>query len=192
MIVYATKLTLRKAAIGLAVLGGILWSITALAPRAAQAVAAQIDSQSISQKLKDNAARVSYLQDFGWMVEETPLVEMEVQIPKEFDSAYQQYNEIQLRQSLDLTKYRGKRAMLYTYTVLNYQAQEEGVTASLVLYKNRVIAADISSANAQGFTHGLTERQSADTAEPSSGQVAQEPVQDEAAQGGGEAMDMDG
>ncbi len=184
MIVYATKLTIRKAAIGLAVLGGILWGITALAPRAAQAVAAQIDSQSISQKLKDNDARVSYLQEFGWMVEETPLVEMEVQIPKEFDGAYQQYNEIQLRQGLDLTKYRGKRAMLYTYTVLDYPTQEEGVTASLVLYKNRVIAADISAANAEGFTHGLTERPSAaaTAAEPSGEQNPQAPAEQKTAQ----------
>lgn len=168
MIVYATKLTIRKAAIGLAVLGGILWGITALAPKAAQAVVAQLDSTSISQKLKDNAARVEYLHGFGWTVDETPVVEMEVQIPKEFDSAYQSYNAIQLQQGLDLTRYCGKRAMLYTYKVTDYPTKEADVTASLLLYKNRVIAADISSSNAEGFTHGLTEHPAADqTAQPS-------------------------
>lgn len=160
MIVYTTKLTVKKAVLGLAVLGAILWGITALAPHAVQSVATQING-SISQKLKDNDERVAYLHDFGWSVEETPIMEMEVQIPDTFDADYEAYNQMQMQQGLDLTKYQGKRAMVYVYTVIDYPTGEDGVTATIVLYKNKVIAADISSAQADGFQHGLTERPSA-------------------------------
>lgn len=157
MIVYATKVTVKKTVIGLLALAAVVWGIAALAPHAARTVSADTGSASLSQTLKTNEDRVEYLRSFGWQVEDTPTVEMEVQIPKEFDAAYEAYNTLQKKQGLDLGKYKGKRAMLYTYALTSYPSGKQGVTASLLLYKNKVVAADISAPEADGFTHGITE-----------------------------------
>ena len=80
-----------------------------------------------------------------------------MQIPKTFDDTYQAYNAIQLGQGLDLTPYQGKRATLYTYELLEYPTGQEGVVANLLVRRNRLIAADISAPEADGFVHGITE-----------------------------------
>ena len=55
-------------------------------------------------------------------------------------------------------EYKGRKATLYVYEVRNDPSGEEGVTASLVLYRNRLIAADICSAQTDGFIRAVTER----------------------------------
>ena len=62
---------------------------------------------------------------------------------------------IQQAQGLDLTPYQGKRATLYTYALTAYPTGEQGVTANLLVRRNRLIAADITSAQTDGFVHGL-------------------------------------
>lgn len=157
MIVYATKVTVKKTVIGLLALCAIIWGITALAPRAVQTVGTEAGGSLQAGKLKTNEDRIALLSSYGWQVAATPTTEMEVQIPKEFDAAYAAYNALQQKQGLDLRKFAGKRAMLYTYALDSYPTGMEGVTASLLLYKDRLIAADISSPEADGFTHGITE-----------------------------------
>ena len=88
-------------------------------------------------------------------VESEPVGTQEVQIPDTFDEVYEQYNAIQQAQGLDLTPYQGKRAMLYTYALTAYPTGEQGVTANLLVRRNRLIAADITSAQTDGFVHGL-------------------------------------
>lgn len=164
MIVFAAKVSVKKIALGLAALCAVVWGISTLTPRAAQSVAA--NTGEIAQKLETNDERIAYLRSFGWEPTAAPEVEMEVQIPKEFDEAYTEYNALQQKQGLDLAKYRGKRVMLYSYPLQNYPSDVKDVTASLVLYKNRVIAADVSSADTNGFTHGIAEHPSTQTAAP--------------------------
>ena len=99
--------------------------------------------------------RVALLTACGWSVESEPVGTQEVQIPDTFDEVYEQYNAIQQAQGLDLTPYQGKRAMLYTYALTAYPTGEQGVTANLLVRRNRLIAADITSAQTDGFVHGL-------------------------------------
>ncbi len=181
MIVFAAKISVKKIAIGLAALCAVIWGISALTPRAAQSVAAS--TGEIAQNLETNAERIAYLRAFGWEPAAAPAVEMEVQIPKAFDEAYTEYNALQQKQGLDLTKYRGKHATLYSYPLQSYPGNVEDVTASLVLYKNRVIAADISSADTNGFIHGIAEHPSAQTTAPRQEQQpdAPTPAQEDAA-----------
>ena len=54
-------------------------------------------------------------------------------IPDEFDETYEEYNDLQKTQGLDLEKYKGRNATLYVYSVRNDPSGEEGVTANLVL-----------------------------------------------------------
>ncbi|MCI7125272.1 MAG: DUF4830 domain-containing protein [Agathobaculum sp.] len=160
MIVYATKVTVKKAIAGVLVIGAVVWGVAALSPRAAETVSAQNAAQStdLSGKLKTNEQRVALLESLGWKVNPEPRSEREVQIPKTFDDNYQAYNAIQLGQGLDLTPYQGKRATLYTYELTEYPTGAQGVTANLLIRRGRLIAADISAAEADGFVHGITEQ----------------------------------
>ena len=105
--------------------------------------------------LSTDAERTAFLRDFGWEVSETPEECVEVTVPARFDSVYEDYNRLQKEQGLDLTRYRGKKVMRYTYTVNNYPDCDGTVYASLLLYKNRLIGGDICSADAAGFLHGF-------------------------------------
>ena len=160
MVVYATKLTVRKALCGVVAVCALIWGINALNGMSETAVSAAGTNDSIACKLKTNEDRVKFLESYGITVDETPVTEAEVRIPEVFDAAYTAYNELQKTMGLDLTKHRGKKAMLYIYSVRDDPSGEEGVTASLVLRKNKLIAADVSSAQADGFIRALTERSS--------------------------------
>lgn len=157
MIVYATKLTVKKAAVGLLALAAVLWGVSTLSARGADVTSAAAEAD-LSRRLATNEARVEFLESYGWEVEQTPRSEVEVRIPDTFDAAYEEYNTLQKTQGLDLERYKGRKAMLYVYPVLNDPSGEEGVTASLVLYRNRLIAADICSAQTDGFIRSITEK----------------------------------
>lgn len=107
-------------------------------------------------KMSEAEARVSFLKQLGWEVEPEPVEFMEVQIPQEFDEVYTKYNEIQLEQGMDLTKYQGKRVMRYTYAIKNYPSGETGICANILIYKNKLIGGDVCSSKLDGFMHGLS------------------------------------
>ena len=89
-------------------------------------------------------------------VAEDPLETAEITIPEKFDKVYAGYNEIQKAQGLDLSKYRRKTVMRYTYEVKNYDGYNGGrVLANVIVYRGRVIGGDICSADPQGFVHGF-------------------------------------
>ena len=105
--------------------------------------------------VKSNEDRIAFLAQFGWEVESTPVEECEVTIPKEFDKIFTGYNEIQKRQGLDLSDYKKKKAVRYTYKVTNYEGATGTVYANVIVYRNRVIGGDICSADVTGFIHGF-------------------------------------
>lgn len=156
MIVFAAKVSVKKVVAGVLVAGAVAVCAVLLMPAAetAQATAGEVD---LGGKFKTNEQRVALLEGCGWQVDPEPRSEREVQIPKTFDDTYQAYNAIQLEQGLDLVPYQGKRATLYTYELTSYPTGETGVTANLLIRRGRLIAADISSAEADGFVHGITE-----------------------------------
>ena len=156
MIVFAAKVSVRKIVVGVLAVGLVLVGAAALLPKTAEAdTAVSAEGAALSAKLKTNEDRVALLTAYGWSVENEPVGTQEVQIPDTFDEVYEQYNAIQQAQGLDLTPYQGKRATLYTYALTAYPTGEQGVTANLLVRSNRLIAADITSAQADGFVHGL-------------------------------------
>jgi len=74
-----------------------------------------------------------------------------MKIPREFDRVMSTYNELQKRQGLDLTKYKGREVTRYSYNVTNYPGYEGKVTANVIVYKSRVIGGDVSSSDVEGF-----------------------------------------
>jgi len=107
-------------------------------------------------KIKDNSSRIKFLEQFGWTVEEEPCEEAEITIPDEFDKIMNSYNELQKRQGLNLTKYKKKTLTRYTYKITNYPNYSGTVYANIILYKNRVVAGDICSADVNGFIHDFS------------------------------------
>lgn len=106
-------------------------------------------------KVKSNEDRISFIAQYGWEVESTPLEEVTLTVPAEFDKIMKTYNELQKQQGLDLGKYRGKTVSRYTYEVTNYPDYEGKVLLNLLVYKNRVIGGDLCSTDINGFIHGF-------------------------------------
>ncbi len=114
-------------------------------------------SKNVSfEKIKTNEERIALIKSYGWEVEGTPAEEAKVTIPAEFDRVMESYNKLQLQQGFDLSKYRNRDMMRYTYRITNYPDYEGTVYCNLLIYKNRVVAADICSSDVNGFIAGLT------------------------------------
>lgn len=112
-------------------------------------------SVAAPKKVKTNEDRIAYLEHFGWQVTPEAVSVEELLIPEEFDETYTEYLALQEAQGFDLTQYCGKRLKRYTYEITNYPTGETGVQASLLIYKNKVVGAQILSARLDGFLHGL-------------------------------------
>lgn len=107
-------------------------------------------------RIKTNEDRVKFLSQFGYEVSEDPIETVEITLPEKFDKVYAGYNELQKAQGLDLSKYRRKTVMRYTYEVKNYDGYNDGkVLANVIVYRGRVIGGDVCSADPQGFVHGF-------------------------------------
>lgn len=112
-------------------------------------------SKSDFKNIESNEDRMKFLKQYGWEVDENPTEIHEITIPIEFDPIYKKYNQIQQKEGLDLEKYKGKTVKKYTYLVNNYE-YDGTVFANLLIYRDRVIGGDISSAKMDGFLHGFT------------------------------------
>ena len=101
-----------------------------------------------------NEDRVAFIEGLGVEVDDEPTTEESFTSPDSFDRIISGYNEIQKSQGLDLTKYKCKRITHYAYRVTNYE-YDGIVYANLLVYKNRIIGCDISSADGEGFVEAL-------------------------------------
>ena len=118
-------------------------------------VASSSEAEIDYDGIKTEEDRIAFLKQFGWEVKPTPVAAVEVTIPEEFDKIFTGYNEIQRRQGLDLSKYKKKTVMRYTYEVTNYEGAEGTVYANILVYRNRVVGGDVCSADVTGFMHGF-------------------------------------
>ncbi len=161
MVVFTAKLTRRKFVSGILAICIIVCSVIAVIGNSREDGAISVSDENPSihdgREVKGNEDRIALLRECGWEVDNEPIEFIEVRIPEEFDGVYTEYNEIQKRQDMDLSKYAGKRAMRYTYKVNNHPSGEQGIVANLILYKDKLIGADVSSPKLGGFMHGLLE-----------------------------------
>ncbi len=107
------------------------------------------------KKIESSEDRIAFLKQFGWEVEPEARDVQQVTIPVKFDPIYEKYNDLQVKEGLNLEKYKGKTVKKYTYLVNNHD-YEGVVYANLLIYKNQVIGGDICSAVSGGFMHGFT------------------------------------
>ncbi len=143
-------------AIGLAVLSlcAIILLIPEYTPVTTSAIAASVSKYNY-EKIKTAEDREAFLAQFGWEFEKTPVEEVTMKIPAEFDKVMNAYNELQKNQGLDLAKYKGKEVTRYTYKITNYPDYKGTVFANVIIYKNRVIGGDVCSSDVTGFIQGF-------------------------------------
>ena len=111
-------------------------------------------SERSTGDLTTEAGRAAYLSQYGWEVETPAVSEENVLIPKTFSDVFENYNELQLSQGFDLSKYGGMEVKLYTYKVTNYDS-DETVLAQLYICKGQVIGGDVHSSALDGFMCGI-------------------------------------
>lgn len=69
----------------------------------------------------------------------------EVYVPVTFNDRYEQYNQLQKAQGLDLEPYKGEKCRLYMYLLADFEAENEQAFMSVMVYRDRVIGGDISA-----------------------------------------------
>jgi len=110
----------------------------------------------ISLRAETHEERMTFFSQFGWEIGENPAQVKEVIIPEEFDETYEEYNDIQRQQNLDLEKYKGARVKMWSYDILNYPGYENTdgiIQGNILVYEGIVIGGDICSNELGGFMH---------------------------------------
>lgn len=88
------------------------------------------------------------LTDLGYLVSEN-FTKKTFTIPKEFDMVYNNYNAIQKEAGYDLSPYKGRECVMYTYEIYNHPFGK--CNGNIIVYRGEVIGGDISSVNLDGF-----------------------------------------
>ena len=113
----------------------------------------------INMRASTSEERVAFFSQFGYEISEDPLEVKEVVIPTEFDETYEEYNEIQKSQGLDLAKYKGKRVKMWSYAIRNYPGYEtadDNIRGNILVYDGIVVGGDISNIELGGFMKSFT------------------------------------
>lgn len=113
--------------------------------------AADVDFDGI----KTNEDRLAFISACGVEASGEPKETVSFTVPESFDSVIAGYNELQKSQGLDVARYKNKRVTRYTYEIDGWGEYDGPVHVNLVIYKDTVIAADISSADPKGFISPL-------------------------------------
>jgi len=98
-----------------------------------------------------NHENITYINSCGYQVEESPFDISHITIPEELDTVYTIYNSIIAKGGFDLNNHRGKRAVRYSYNVLNYEDPAPLVRINIIRVADKIVAADISSLEENGF-----------------------------------------
>ncbi|MBQ6381785.1 MAG: DUF4830 domain-containing protein [Clostridia bacterium] len=112
----------------------------------------------VSLKAQSNDQRIAFIRNFGYDVLSEPVEVKDITIPEQFNDTYISYNEIQVSQGFDLSRYKGKQAKSYSYAVTNYpeiKDSEKTVRANLIVYNSKIIAGDVCSVKLDGFMHAF-------------------------------------
>ena len=165
MFIYSVRASKLKLGALLVLCAGVFVALALFLPSGGEVYAGDVLTNVLNtdpadfKNVKTSEDRVRFLERYGWSVEKEPVGIEEVTVPHRFDGVYEQYNQIQKGEGLDLSSYRGKTVKRYTYVITNYD-YDGTVYANLLIYKDSVIGGDVCSANVNGFMHGLTKENS--------------------------------
>lgn len=104
----------------------------------------------------DDRKNIEFLNNYGWETTGKYTEAVKITIPKTFDDVYKNYNELQLLAGLDLSKYKGKDAIRYTYIVKNFPLDiDQTVYANVICVNKKPIAGDVMTVKSDGFMYSL-------------------------------------
>ena len=149
MMVMTAKVDMKKIAIILAAIAGVILAIILLFGRGGDATA------TATTTVSGNDSRVQLLKDMGWEVNETPVQSGQVKIPADTSEVFDRYNALQKTMGYDLTEYAGKTVMRYVYKIKNYPGATADVYATLLISNNQIIGGDITDTSATGKIQGF-------------------------------------
>lgn len=136
-------------------IGVLLLSCAALVGLALAGSASVATAKEVSvhfEGVKTAADRQRFLSECGITVTGDAESSGEFTLPKTADAVLLGYNEIQKKQGLDLTPYAGKTVTRYTYRV---SGEGEGVYANLIVYRGRVVGADLTATGSERWVKPL-------------------------------------
>ncbi len=157
MFVYTLKATTLKYIGVMTLCAAAMITTVALVPATDKTDSVQTVASVEYKNVKGKEDRVKFLERLGWDILEDSETVADIRIPEEFDEIYKRYNSLQKTEGLNLEKYKGKKVKLYTYTVTNHK--DGKAVATIIVYKNRVIAGDVSLAVTDGSQTVLTDTQ---------------------------------
>lgn len=79
-------------------------------------------------------------------VSETPYEVVELEIPLNFNSVWEKYNNLLKEKGYDLSLYKGKKCKRYTYLI-----PSENARANIIVSDGKIIGGDISSITLNGI-----------------------------------------
>ncbi len=129
--------------------------VAAIAIGTGNSVSASAEAGVRFDRIETDADRRAFINSAGYTLADALVEEVTFSVPKDFDRVISGYNEIQKEQGLDLERYKGKKVTRFTYKVENYEGYEGTVYANIVVYRSKIIACDISSADPKGFVKPL-------------------------------------
>ncbi len=140
-IVYKVKkrnLILAAGAIGLLLLGLLLFSRAGSAP-----ASAPINEVSLC---------LETLEQMGWQVDPNPLSSEDFCLDKQLS---EDFLDLQRSAGFDLQDDLGQPVRRYTFSVLNYPSGDPNVLADLLVREGQVVGGDLRSASLTGFIRSL-------------------------------------
>ncbi len=113
-------------------------------------ITAQIFSQkSSSIDGSTNSIRVEYLNSLKLYVDDTSVLSKDIIIPESFTEVYKNYNKLQKKSGFDLSKYKGRKATVYTYKL------NETNNVNIIVCNGQIIGGDISNIKLNGEMKSL-------------------------------------
>jgi len=97
-----------------------------------------------------NAKRVAYLKSLNLEVDDSNTTSKAIIIPESFSDVYEEYNTLQKKAGFDLSRYKGKTATVYTYSL------SSGYDVHVIVCNNVIIGGDIASLSLYGDMKPLT------------------------------------
>ena len=119
------------------------------------AVAVSATSGVSFEGIKTNEDRIEFVSQFGIEIGGDPKEEVSFKVPSKLEGVLADYNELQKSQGLDLAKYKNKNVTRYTYEIDGYGDYTGPVCVNLIVFRNRIVACDVSSADPSGFVEPL-------------------------------------
>ena len=105
----------------------------------------------------EDEKNIDFLESYGWRVDENHIEKEALKIPDIFDEVYNNYNALQKLSGLDLSDYKGKDAIRYTYIVKNFpQKTDQAVRANVLCVDQNPVPGDIMTVKIDGFMYSLS------------------------------------